>query len=131
MHMKTSAYLYTFILAISLFACSQNSQEGIVEIDASKLQELRKEGVAIIDVRSAEEVAQGKIPGAKHIQLSDDFATKVMRKFGDKPVVVYCQSGGRSTRAATQLKLAGMTKIYNYKGSFGDWKSKGLKIEKN
>jgi len=119
------------ILAMLLFACTeaQEKKEGVSVISSEELSKLQSSGVKVVDVRTLGEVQQGKIPGAIHIEISADLATKMASFDKEQPVIVYCQAGGRSAKAAEQLKTAGFKTIYNYGGGMADWRSKGNKVE--
>lgn len=73
-------------------------------------------GAAVIDVRSPDEFADGAYPGARNIPVNAlphriaDVGPK------DKPVVVYCASGGRSAVAQQILKANGFTDVTNAGG---------------
>ena len=73
-------------------------------------------GAAIIDVRSPDEFADGAYPKAKNIHVNSlpNRVSEVGPK--DKPVVVYCASGGRSAVAAQILKANGFTDVTNAGG---------------
>ena len=73
-------------------------------------------GAAIIDVRSPDEFADGAYPGAKNIPVNSlpDRLADVGPK--DKPVVVYCASGGRSAVAQQILKASGFADVTNAGG---------------
>ncbi|MFC7060278.1 rhodanese-like domain-containing protein [Halobacillus seohaensis] len=91
------------------------------EITAQELTEKVKAGekLSIIDVREDEEVAQGKIPGAKHIplgQIPERF--KEIDKGQDHYMV--CRSGGRSGKASSFLIEQGYD-VTNVKGGMLDW----------
>lgn len=68
-------------------------------------------GAHVIDVRTKGEFGSGHYPGAVNIPL-DSLAAQ-MKKLGalDRPLVVYCASGGRSAQAAAQLRAAGFTDV--------------------
>lgn len=68
-------------------------------------------GAHVIDVRSKGEFSSGHHPGAVNIPL--DSLAGQMKKLGasDRPLVVYCASGGRSAQAAAQLRAAGFTDV--------------------
>ncbi len=116
--------LITFLLG----ACGQSST-GMTIIGADELVELQGEGVPVIDVRTIAEVESGKIPGAMNIVFSDGFAESMKDFDKQKPVILYCQSGGRSTMASSKLVKAGFKKVYNYSGSYSDWLAKKRPIE--
>lgn len=64
-------------------------------------------GGQLIDVRSAAEYASGHIDGAINLSLQDIQQGNMPSVAKDKPIYVYCQSGNRSSQAASSLKKAG------------------------
>ncbi|WP_058308026.1 rhodanese-like domain-containing protein [Gracilibacillus massiliensis] len=78
------------------------------EIHATELANKLKndEKVNIIDVREDEEVAQGIIPGAKHIRLGE-IPEKLDELKKDEHYYMVCRSGGRSGRATEYLEANG------------------------
>jgi phage shock protein E len=67
----------------------------------------------IIDVRQADEVAEGMFEGAIHICL-DDLPDKVdeIRTF-ETPLILYCRSGKRSEKACLFLEENGFSNVHN------------------
>jgi rhodanese-related sulfurtransferase len=47
-----------------------------------------------------------------------------------KPVVVVCESGARSARAASALRKAGRSDVYCLEGGLSSWKQAGLPVVK-
>jgi rhodanese-related sulfurtransferase len=80
----------------------------------------------LVDVRTAEEFNSGHIPGAINISLQE-LANKIGHIPKDKPVIVYCRSGNRSSFAADVLMQAGYTDVYDL-GGIIDWARQGLPI---
>ena len=78
-------------------------------------------GAALVDVRTSEEFADGHIEGAMNIPV--DELSKRLAEVGPKsrPVVVYCQSGGRSRAAAQTLRDAGFTQVRDL-GAMKRWR---------
>lgn len=75
-------------------------------------------GTPALDVRTADEVAAGKLPGATHIPLDElrgRLAEVEALVKGDKaaPLVVYCRTGRRSASALDTLVAAGFTNVIN------------------
>ena len=88
---------------------------------ANEVENLRKQGkeLSIIDVREAEEVAAGKIPGAVNIPLGLlEFRLQDLDK--SKEHIVVCRSGGRSSMAANLLEERGY-KVINMAGGMNEW----------
>lgn len=91
------------------------------EISAKDVEKLLNEGkqLHIIDVREAEEVATGMIPGAVHIPLGlIEFRKDELDK--SKEYIMVCRSGGRSGRATLFLESQGY-KAVNMAGGMLDW----------
>lgn len=86
-----------------------------------------KEAHTLVDVRTAPEFSSGYIPGAINVDLQQ-LNDKLSRIPKDKPVVVYCRSGARSASAASVLKQAGYTDVYDLGGIIG-WVSSGYPVK--
>jgi rhodanese-related sulfurtransferase len=90
--------------------------------------EKHKDEWNIIDVRETDEFAAGHIKRAINIPLStfeeythltkDEFLSQFSLE--DKPLCVYCYSGGRSAAIIPFLTKKGFT-AHNYVGSYQDW----------
>src|SRR5262249_19779313 len=74
----------------------------------------------LLDVRSPGEWDQGHIPGARYLFLGD-LPEKLGDLNPDKPVVIYCASGYRSSLAASLLQANGFNKVQNVPGSYSAW----------
>lgn len=93
----------------------------------------RNPDIGILDVRTAEEVAQhGRLPRAKHLDVfREDFVQELGRTGLDpaKPCILYCAIGGRAERAAVLLAKAGFSDIVLPAGGFNAWKMAGKPVE--
>lgn len=91
------------------------------EITTKKLVEKIKsnEKLNVIDVREDDEVAQGKIPGAKHIPLGE-IPERLDEIDKDKHYFMVCRSGGRSGKAAEFLENKGYN-VTNVDGGMLAW----------
>ncbi len=93
-------------------------------INGNTLQKMIDNGeqVSVIDVRTPEEVAEGKIPGATNINIFDaDFADRVSTLDKSNPYVMVCRSGARSGQACMHMMGMGFEKIYNLQGGMMMW----------
>ena len=80
--------------------------------------------VQLVDVRTPEEFSQGHIENAVNIDfMADDFDAKVANLDKEKPVMVYCKSGGRSAKASARLKELGFKTITDLEGGITNWTS--------
>ncbi len=87
-----------------------------------------KEKHTLVDVRTADEYKSGYIPGAINISVQE-LSSKLTKIPKDKPVVVYCRSGSRSSHAARTLLGAGYTEVYDLGGLSG-WERQGGKLKR-
>ena len=120
-------------------ACSQNFEnmevkefaELIADSIACHTQTFRSENVVILDVRKADEFAEGHIKGAILIdQFQSDFVEQAKAKLPkDKTIAIYCRSGRRSANAAGKLADVGY-KCVNLKGGILAWKEANMPVTK-
>jgi rhodanese-related sulfurtransferase len=80
----------------------------------------KDKSLQIIDVREPGEFASGHIPGAKNIPLGQ-LQERHREINPDKPAVMVCLSGGRSSRACEWLESKKYHKIYNLLGGMSGW----------
>lgn len=85
-----------------------------------KARELVAQGAALVDVRTTQEFTGGHLPGAVNIPLHELPARVDEVGPRDRPVVVYCLSGGRSAQAAGFLRSAGFRQVMNL-GPMAAW----------
>ena len=111
-------------LCISGTACSQKAYKdlNVEEFDAY-IAENKDKGLQLVDVRTAEENAEGTIPGAMLIDFKQSDFTERAEKMLDKerPVAVFCRSGRRSANAASILTEKGFKTVVNLAGGFLEW----------
>lgn len=88
-------------------------------------ERLAEEDIVVLDVRTPEEVAFGRIPGSININISDPaFAGQIAELDPSKTYMVHCAAGspgGRSRRSIEALKSIGVTKVYHLEGGFSAW----------
>lgn len=74
----------------------------------------------LVDVRRAEEFAVSRLPEAVRVD-PDASAKSVLDLATNRPVVVYCSVGYRSSALADRLRKAGATRVFNLEGSLFQW----------
>lgn len=81
----------------------------------------------LIDVRTPEEFKSKHIDNAVNIDFNNsNFDSQIAKLEKDKPVFVYCLSGGRSKAAASKLQEAGFKEIYELDGGMLKWNAANL-----
>lgn len=96
--------------------------KGVRNITTAKLKnELGNKDKQYIDVRTPGEFKSNSIKSFKNIPL-DQLSSKASSLSLEKEVIVICQSGLRSAKAAKILKSLGFNKITNVKGGMSAWR---------
>ena len=114
--------------SISIVSCSQK-KEGVQNISVSEYQNLVHDNAIVLDVRTVDETNQGQIKGSSSLDFYEsNFENSLSLIQKDKEVFVYCQSGGRSKKAAKLLMEMGQFKVYNIEGGIRAWKAKGYEL---
>lgn len=77
----------------------------------------------ILDVRTSDEVAEGIIPGAEHLDifLGQGFLDGLENLDKSKNYYVYCRSGNRSGQACAIMNSVGFENAFNLEGGFMSW----------
>ncbi|MDQ3811229.1 MAG: MBL fold metallo-hydrolase [Chloroflexota bacterium] len=89
---------------------------------------LRDSRAVVVDVREPAEYAAGHIPGAMSVPQAD-LAQRLGELPRDRDVLVVCQGGTRSLRAARFLKQVGFERVTNLNGGTSGWQAAGLPVE--
>ena len=122
-----------FILMLSILGfMGCNAQRGS-SIDSKEAYGLIKadSNIAILDVRTAKEFADGHVAGAVNIDVNQaDFAQKIDELDRSKTYIVYCRSGRRSSKAVGIMATKGFKNLYNVSDGFLGWNKNGLPFEK-
>ena len=93
---------------------------------------INRANAVVLDVRDDAEFASGHITDAKHIPLAQlDARIGEIRKFKDKPILVYCQSGVRSSKACDILRKQEFSKVHNLQGGLAAWIQAKLPVVKD
>ncbi|WP_026997110.1 rhodanese-like domain-containing protein [Flectobacillus major] len=125
--MKTIAI--SFVLSTSLLLHNCVVEENL-NVSPHEFAELVKNNpdIQIVDVRTPKEWQTGKVQSAQCIDYFDPTLLQKIESLNkDKPILLYCASGGRSAEVADMLREYGFKKIYNLKGGYKDLLKEGIK----
>jgi hydroxyacylglutathione hydrolase len=104
--------------------------EGLAQVPARELNKLLpSRDVQLLDVRTPPEWDAGHLPGARYLFLGE-LPEKLKDLNPDRPVVVYCASGYRSSLAASLLQANGFKNVQNVPGSYAAWTSAEFPVVK-
>lgn len=124
--------LFVALLVISLmliYSYVGDRLSGFKGVQADEAVRVFNDGAYMLDVRTAGEFKDGYIGEATNISVTE-LASKMGLLPADKeaPILVYCQTGARSSRAAGMLAKNGYTNVYNLAGGIMAWKNAGLPV---
>ncbi|OIO73643.1 MAG: rhodanese [Zetaproteobacteria bacterium CG1_02_53_45] len=125
--------VYIFIATVILWVLWQRiigpKMSGVKSMNASAYLQIRNKPHTVVDVRQQGEWESGHATKAVHIPLGE-----IKQRMGeiakDRPVIVVCASGARSSMAATALANAGYDEVYNFSGGMGAWSSANLPVKR-
>ena len=124
-----STLMTLLTMICSILCCNGQSFNSVDVTEFAKV--IKAKSVIILDVRTAEEYADGHIKGAKNIDvLKDSFGKEALKALPkDKTIALYCRSGRRSKTAAEILSKKGYKVIELNTGYLG-WTDAGKETVK-
>ena len=112
------------VVFILMLSCTIGQTTNDIEIDEFK-KKMASEKYVLVDVRTAEEFADGYIEGALNIDyFSATFSDEISNIGLEKPVLVYCRSGNRSGKSMKIMYDLGFKEVYNLIDGIKGWKAK-------
>ena len=124
-------------MALTVKDMLEAARAAVPTVNTAEAQALIDKGALVVDIRdSAEIAASGKVPGAIAVGRgllefkADPTAPSHDPQFRpDRPVILYCASGGRAALAGKTLKDMGYTDVRSL-GGLKDWIAGGGAVEK-
>ncbi len=114
---------------LALLLPNLNKGQGLSPQDMVQL--MNREKAIVIDVCEPDEFARGHVIGAKNLplgQLEDKLAQLVKSKSAQ--VVMVCQVGARSARAAATARKLGFENVKSLAGGLKAWQAASMPVEK-
>ena len=118
---------YLYIVLLYSFASCNNDNNNLVS--AIKFSEIisNDKSVIIIDVRTPDEFNKGHLKNSLNVNWFDENFDENLNIFSkDLPVMVYCLSGGRSSKANERIKSLGFKNVYELDGGILEWRKNKL-----
>lgn len=104
--------------------------EGLLELEPKQAKKYiaGTPDLQLIDVRSADEHKEARIKGSKLISLQT-LEARLHEIDKKEPLLIYCHSGGRSSRALGFLHQQGYSQAKHIAGGISTWAGEGLPYE--
>jgi len=122
-----------FILAAIMVAGYEFNarKQSFAAISPQDAIRLMNQNALVLDLRPADAFAAGHLAGARNLPPDQILnAGETLKKYKEKPVVVYDESGSLGTSAARQLASQGFTKAVNLRGGLAAWRTENLPLQK-
>ena len=131
--MKHMKFLFLTLLMITLTPGITHAQDPLPrEVDVTQAKEMLSKGAVMIDVRERGEVASVAYDVEHVINIPLSQLTGLMSEIPkDKPLVIACQSGGRSHQASVILMESGYSNLVDMDGGMQAWREKGFDVIKD
>ncbi len=118
-------------LAVLVYELRERAR-GVGAIGPQDAVRMMNQGAALLDLRSAEEFAAGHIRGARSFpagQLAEK--SDGLKRYKDKPVIVYCERGATAVGAMRQLAQQGFSKVVTLRGGLAAWRAEQLPVARD
>jgi rhodanese-related sulfurtransferase len=124
-----SAAAILAVLAIVIeFRHRARGSSAVAPADAVRLANT---GALLLDVRDGPEYEAGHIIEARSLPAAELAAkAETLKKYKEKPVIVYCENGMTSGAAARTLRAGGFNKVVTLRGGLGSWRQENLPLVK-
>jgi rhodanese-related sulfurtransferase len=126
---RAGLQLASLVLALVGVPAADSPGSPAQEISAQQARSQAGDGLVFVDVRTPEEFASGRVPGAVNIPVKQ-LPSRLAELGKDDRLVVYCERGTRSAVAVDTLLQAGYTNVSQMTGDMVGWRAAGLPIEK-
>jgi rhodanese-related sulfurtransferase len=120
-------YRLSTLLLLSLLLVACNAQNNKTSVNTTEFISLA-DSIEVIDVRTPGEVSASYIDGTDYFFdiNAADFKNNIASLDKNKPYIVYCRSGARSTNAINYMLSQGFTKLYELSGGILSWQDPSL-----
>lgn len=119
------------ILAMLIGTEVQSRISGVKAIPpAEATRMINHDNAIVVDMREDKDYRDGHIVNAIHAPAGSGKDIGKLEKYRDKPVIVYCRHGQRSTAYCSKLKKQGFESVYNLKGGLLAWQKDSLPLSK-
>jgi rhodanese-related sulfurtransferase len=118
------------IFFVSICLCSCQAQKVTILSTTAFASGIKNNNIQLLDVRTKEEYQQAHIANSLQANWNDDaeFLKRSSALTKEKPVYIYCLSGGRSAAAATNLRKRGYT-VLELQGGINAWRNAKMPTE--
>jgi rhodanese-related sulfurtransferase len=117
-------------LALAVYEVQARIQ-AFAALSAMQAVRLMNQGALVLDLRTKESFDAGHISDARNVPASDlESQVDGLKRWRDKSVITYDDSGSGGAGAARTLTKLGFTKVFNLEGGLNAWVKDNLPLTK-
>ena len=106
--------------------------QAFAALSAAQAVRLINQGALVLDLRAKGSYDAGHIGEARNVPAADLVSqADSLKKWRDKTVITYCDSGASGAGAARTLMKLGFTKVFNLQGGLNAWLKDNLPLTKS
>src|SRR5215472_10587945 len=127
-HPWLAAAAVLVIIVVALYELRLQS-ENKASVSPQDMVRLMNQGALLIDLRPAEQYTAGHVSGARQMSGEQILqAAETLKKYKEKTVVVYDDTGSLGVSAVRQLAAQGFTKAFNLRGGLAAGPTENLPL---
>src|ERR1700744_225080 len=105
--------------------------QAFAALSAMQAVRMMNQGALVIDLRSKELYDAGHIVDARNVPAAEiESQADALKKWRERNVITYCDSGANGASAARTLTKLGFTKVFNLEGGLNAWVKDNLPLAK-
>jgi rhodanese-related sulfurtransferase len=117
-------------IAVLIYEVRERVQ-AFAALSSAQAVRLMNQGALVLDLRSKESYEAGHILEARNVPVAElEAQAASLKKWRDKNVITYCDSGANGAGAARSLTKLGFTKVFNLQGGLNAWTKDNLPLTK-
>lgn len=129
-HALLALGLLASFFAVVFYEIRLKSQ-SLIQVGAGDAVRLINRGATVIDVRAPEQYRQGHIVSARNIELQTiETDQSAVKKPKSKVLLMVCDNGLNSAKAAKALRRAGFENAFSLKAGLNAWRGENLPLVK-
>lgn len=117
------------VILSAIVSCKPNTNQQITAASDLNVVQIKSmetlTSYKFLDVRTPAEIMEGKIVNALELNYRDDnFESELLKLDRNDKFIVYCRSGGRSSKTEQLMKKNGFKNVINMLGGYTAWQEK-------
>ena len=130
-HQALSLLAVAAVIAVLIYELRERAR-SVGAVSPQDAVRLMNQGAALLDVRASDEYAAGHIRGARSVPLERlTEGLESLKRYKDKPVIVYCERGSNASSAIRQMAQQGFGRVVNLRGGLNAWRAELLPVARD